>query len=88
MNEERFRDCYQLADRLIDAAEKETLAEVARILAIHVTHYESNYGKVTQTQLDAVEITLTTNKSSQGADYLAPRATGLVCDSKPRMCAS
>jgi len=45
-NQKRFTDYYQLANRMIDAAEKDTLAEVARILAIHVAHYQEKYGKV------------------------------------------
>jgi hypothetical protein len=40
-NQKRFTDYYQLADRLIDAADKPTLAEVARILSIHVAHYQA-----------------------------------------------
>ncbi len=45
-NQKRFTDYYQLADRMIDAAQKDTLAEVARILAVHVAHYQAKCGKV------------------------------------------
>ncbi len=37
---------YQLADRLIEATEKDALAEVARILSVHVAHYQGKHGKV------------------------------------------
>lgn len=31
---------------MIEAVEKDTLAEVARILTIHMAHYQSKYGKI------------------------------------------
>lgn len=36
----------ELADRLIDIAEKEQLAECARLLALNVAHYEMLYGEL------------------------------------------
>jgi hypothetical protein len=45
-NQRRFTEYFQLSEKLIEVAEKDTLAEVARILAIHVAHYQSKYGKV------------------------------------------
>lgn len=45
-SQKRFTQYYQLADRIIDAAAKGPLAEVARILSIHVAHYRGKYGKV------------------------------------------
>ena len=45
-NQKRFADYYDLANRMIEAAEKETLAEVARVLAVHISHYEAKFGKL------------------------------------------
>jgi hypothetical protein len=45
-NQKRFHDYYRLAYQLIDATEKDVLMEVAQMLALHVSHYESKYGKV------------------------------------------
>jgi hypothetical protein len=45
-NQQRFADYYQLANRMIEVAEKDTLAEVARILAIHIAHYQAKNGKL------------------------------------------
>lgn len=38
-NQKRFHEYYRLANQLMDVSEKDTLMEVARILAIHVGHY-------------------------------------------------
>ena len=35
---------YALADRLIDGASKEDVAEAARLLALNVAHYQLKYG--------------------------------------------
>ena len=43
---ERFKEYYRLIGKMIDEVEKETLAEVARILAINVAHYSSKYGEL------------------------------------------
>ena len=40
-----FREYYHLADKLINQATKDELAEVARLLAINCAHYESKYGE-------------------------------------------
>jgi hypothetical protein len=39
-----FRAFYALADRLIDSASKEDVAEAARLLALNVAHYQQKYG--------------------------------------------
>jgi hypothetical protein len=45
-NQKRFADNYQLANRIIEVSDKETLAEVARVLAVHIAHYQGALGKV------------------------------------------
>ena len=45
-NQKRFREYYRLANQLMELAEKDTLAEVARSLALLVTYYERKCGKV------------------------------------------
>lgn len=87
-NQKRFSDHYQLADRLMEAAEKETLAEVARILAIHVAHYQGKYGKVSMEETLKLlhSVTLTDEEVGMAADameYLVAvlgLASGLVDD--------
>jgi hypothetical protein len=39
-----FRAFYSFADRLIDGASKEDVAEAARLLALNVAHYQQKYG--------------------------------------------
>ena len=85
-NQKRFTEYYQLADRLIDVAEKDTLAEVMRILAIHVAHYESKYGKVSMEETLRLlhSVTLTDEEVGMAAnamEYLSAVigvASGLV----------
>ena len=87
-NQARFSDYYQLANRLIEVAEKDTLAEVARILAIHVAHYQSKHGKVPMEETLRMlhSVTLTDEELGVAADameYLSAVigvATGLVED--------
>lgn len=40
----RFRQYKEIADQLIEIADKEQLAECARLLALNVAHYEMQYG--------------------------------------------
>ena len=87
-NQARFRDYYQLANRLIEVAEKDTLAEVARMLAIHVAHYQSKHGKVPMEETLRMlhSVTLTDDELGVAADameYLSAFigvASGLVED--------
>lgn len=81
-------DNYQLAERIIDAADKVTLAEVARILAIHIAHYQNKYGKVSMGETLKLlhSVTLTDEELGVAADateYLVAvlgAASGLVDD--------
>ena len=42
----QLRDYGPLVDRLLAQADRHLLAEVARILALHVAYYEARYGPV------------------------------------------
>jgi hypothetical protein len=41
-----FKQYYQLADRLIEQATKEQLAECARLLALNLAHHQSLHGEI------------------------------------------
>jgi hypothetical protein len=41
-----FEEYYQLADRLIEQATKEQLAETARLLALNAAHYQIRHGDI------------------------------------------
>lgn len=40
----KYRQYSEIADQLIEIADKEQLAECARLLAMNVAHYEMKYG--------------------------------------------
>lgn len=40
----RYRQYTEIADQLIEIADKEQLAECARLLALNVAHYEMKFG--------------------------------------------
>lgn len=88
LNQERFKDYYQLANRLLESAEKETIAEVARILAIHVAHFQGKYGKLPMEETLKIlhSVTLTDDElgvAAAGMEYLTAViavASGLVED--------
>ena len=44
---ERFKQYYRLIERMIEEMEKEVLAEAARMLAMNVAHYRSEFGNRT-----------------------------------------
>jgi hypothetical protein len=54
-----FKQYYKLADKLIEGASKEQLAECARLLALNLAHYQGKYGEMplddTLAALDATE---------------------------------
>lgn len=54
-----FDQYYKLADMLIDQADKEQVAECARLLALNLAHYQDKYGEIpldeTLAVLDAEE---------------------------------
>jgi len=41
-----FEQYYKLADQLIERSSKEDIAGMARLLAINVAHYQSQYGEL------------------------------------------
>lgn len=41
-----FQQYYKLADILIEQANKEQLAECARLLALNLAHYQGKYGEI------------------------------------------
>jgi hypothetical protein len=41
-----FKELYYIADRLINELSKDQLAEVARLLALHVAHYAQRHGEI------------------------------------------
>jgi hypothetical protein len=47
----KLKQYIALADTLIERADKEQLAECARILAMNIAHYETEYGEL---PLDAI----------------------------------
>ena len=43
---ERFATYLKVSDRLIEDATKEDIAEVARVLALHLAHYRAAHGEI------------------------------------------
>lgn len=43
---ERFAAYLKLSDQLIEQASKDEVAEVARVLALHVARYQTKYGAI------------------------------------------
>lgn len=41
-----FQQYYKLADILIEQADKEQLAECARLLALNLAHYQGKFGEI------------------------------------------
>jgi hypothetical protein len=42
----KLQHYFKLADRLVESADREQLAECARLLALNVAHYQSKYGEL------------------------------------------
>lgn len=65
----RFRQYKEIADQLIEIADKEQLAECARLLALNVAHYEMQYGAL---PLDEILATTSSGKpNDQQAELVA-----------------
>lgn len=65
----KFKQYQHLADRLIEIADKEQLAECARLLAMNVAHYEMKFGAM---PLDEILATTTSGKpNDQQAELVA-----------------
>jgi len=61
----KFRQYKEIADQLIEIADKEQLAECARLLALNVAHYEMQYGAL------PLDETLATTSSGKPNDQQA-----------------
>jgi len=65
----RFQQYKEIADQLIEIADKEQLAECARLLALNVAHYEMQYGAL---PLDEILATTSSGKpNDQQAELVA-----------------
>jgi len=67
---DRFEHLYRLADRLLAEAEREVLAETARILAMNLAQYQAKYG-----ELPADEYV-----SLVAVDHLTPQLAKTIAD--------
>jgi len=87
-NQKKFREYYRLANQLMEVAKRDTLAEVARSLALLVTYYESKCGRVSMHEtlrlLQSVESTdEEVGMAANAMEYLTAvlgDTTGLVND--------
>lgn len=61
----KYQQYLQLADRLVEIADKEQLAECARLLALNVAHYEIQYGEL------PLDVTLASTYSGKPNDQQA-----------------
>lgn len=72
----KYKQYLELADRLVEIADKEQLAECARLLAMNLAHYEMKYGEL---PLDTTLATLATGKpNDQQAELVAKGMETLV----------
>ena len=69
----RYRQYTEIADQLIEIADKEQLAECARLLALNVAHYEMHYGA-----LPLEEILATTSSGKPNEQQAELMAKGMV----------
>ena len=68
----QLRDYCPMVDNLLKVADKHLLAEVARILALHVAYYERRYGAVPMEHTTAMygSQSLTEEQSEQLAEAM------------------
>jgi hypothetical protein len=65
----QFKEFLKAADRMIEMADKEQMAECARLLALNVAHYEMRFGEL---PLEAILATTDTDHpNAQQAELLA-----------------
>jgi len=67
---DRFDQLYRLADKLLAQADREALAEAARILALNLAQYQAKYG-----ELPAEEYV-----SLTAVDHLTPELARTLAD--------
>ena len=66
---ERFGVYLKVADQLIERASKAEIADVARILALHLAHYRAKHGEIPLKK--SFELLLTETLSDEQAGELA-----------------
>jgi hypothetical protein len=66
---ERFAALLSASDTLIEQASKEEVAEVARVLALHVAHYQTKHGAIPVAE--SLELMLTETIHDDQAKALA-----------------
>ena len=64
---ERFATYLKVSDRLIEQASKEDIAEVARVLALHLAHYQTKYDAIPVQESLKLMLTETIDDSQAGA---------------------
>ena len=64
---ERFGAYLKVADMLIEQASKEGLAEKARVLALHLAHYQTKYEPIPVQESLRLMLTETIDDSQAGA---------------------
>jgi hypothetical protein len=70
----KLKDYHELAKRLMAIADKAQIEEAARVLAVHVGHYQRRYGKVPMEETLAALHTDTPNDAQ-----LAATTEGMQC---------
>ena len=83
-----FEAIYQLANRLIDDATKEQLAEVARLLALNTAHDQLKFGELTletyEEMMASQEIDPETAKNlTNGMETLIGEFAMVIRDTEP-----
>ena len=66
---ERFAACLTIADKMIEQASKEDIAETARVLALHLAHYRAAHGEIPLKK--AFDLLLTETLDDEQAGELA-----------------
>ena len=64
---ERFATYLKVSDRLIEQASKEDMAETARVLALHLAHYQTKYEAIPVQESLKLLLTETIDDSQAGA---------------------
>jgi len=66
----KLQQYLELSDKLVEIADKEQLAECARLLAMNVAHYEMQYGEL---PLDAILATNSTGIANDQQNELTAK---------------
>lgn len=71
----KYQQYLQLADRLVEIADKEQLAECVRLLALNVAHYEMQYGEI---PLDATLASTYSGKPNDQQAEMVAKGMGIM----------